>query len=83
VEILRGAIEYIETLEDLLHGSNGNGEGGGVGLGDSGRDFLRDPSNVILHSNSGNSIIMVSYILFLQLFVLISFLMLFICKEIS
>ncbi|OXA52652.1 myogenic factor 6-like [Folsomia candida] len=58
VEILRGAIEYIETLEDLLHGSNGSEGGNCDSVGSNHRDFLRDPGNAILHSNAANSILM-------------------------
>lgn len=62
MEILRGAIEYIETLEDLLHGSNGSEGGNCDSVGSNHRDFLRDPGNAILHSNAANSILMVSHL---------------------
>jgi len=58
VEILRSAIEYIEMLEDILHGSSSStGSSNGEGL--SSRDYLRDSTGTILGSNS-NSIILVS-----------------------
>ena len=57
VEILRSAIEYIETLEDLLHGSNSSSGNSIDGLS-SHRDLIRDSNGSSLSANS-HSIIMV------------------------
>ncbi|CAG7734666.1 unnamed protein product [Allacma fusca] len=55
VEILRSAIEYIETLEDLLHGSGPSISSNMDGLS-SHRDFIRESNGSILSINS-NSIL--------------------------
>ena len=70
VEILRNAIEYIENLEELLHGNNRlnsaklgsiNNRGGGGGAGDDGCNANRNNDN---NSSSGSSDYMVSSLQF-------------------
>ncbi|ODM97406.1 Transcription factor SUM-1 [Orchesella cincta] len=58
VEILRSAIEYIEQLEVMLHGTT-SGSNSGTSLGGSHhRDFLRDPANSILTASNSNSLLL-------------------------
>jgi len=56
VEILRSAIEYIEILEELLHGSSNTSTSESFSI--HSRDYLRESSGTLISSNS-NSIILV------------------------